>query len=248
MSSTLMAHLVAAYPDPETAHAAARGMVEGGARYIEVQFPFSDPSADGPAIQAACHEALLGGFRVAEGFDFVRQLSSETDARIFIMAYASIPWTWGFERFCKAAKDAGAAGLIVPDLPPDQDEGLYKIAASHGLDMVPVLVTTAGEDRIQAALAHKPRYLYAALRAGITGTRTELGEQNLSFLDRISDGTLRVLGGFGISERDQVELLDPHVYGVVVGSAFVREITEAASHGPEEVRMRVRRLAAELVG
>jgi tryptophan synthase alpha chain len=233
--------------------------LDAGVWGLELQLPFSDPTADGPVIQEACSDALAAGFRVDDGLALLAELRSRTDAPLFVMSYASIPVRRGVERFVREATEAGASGFIVPDLPPDSDEGLYEIARAYGAPAVPVLVAGMAEQRIEAALARDPEYLYVALRRGTTGSRTELGEENISFLRRLAESKARLMAGFGIRDRDQVEALDPWVHSVVVGSAFVREVAAAArtgggsssagaGTGDTEIYRAVREKAEELIG
>jgi len=239
--SRLMAHMVPYFPDRERSLAVAEGLIAGGATFLEIQFPFSDPTADGPVIQAACQQALENGFSVDDGFRFVSQVvavarASGREVPVFIMSYASLVAARGPRRFLADGKDAGAAGFILPDLPIDYDEGVYEAARDIGTSIVPVIVTTADSERVARLLAAKPEYVYVALRRGITGSRTEVGEENTRFLNEIAPSGARILAGFGISDRAQVEQLEPHVFAVIVGTALVREVTEHAAGSSEELR------------
>lgn len=247
-AARIMAHLVAGYPDAEGALAAALGLADGGASILEVQFPFSDPTADGPLIQAACDAALTGGFRVTAGFELVRRIRAETGLPVFIMSYAGLVVIRGVEAFLEQARQAGAEGLIVPDLPVDSDEGLYARGRALGLQVVPVAVPDTRPRRLALMAAAGARYLYAALRRGITGEHTELGQENLAFLEAVGGLGMRVLAGFGISGREQVLALAPRAHAVVVGSRFVQAIRGAAAGGPEAVRRAAREACRELAG
>lgn len=233
----LMAHLVAGYPDASGCRAAARGLAEGGAAYLEVQIPFSDPSADGPAIRDACSAALAGGCSVKDSLALVAELrKSYPAAPVFVMAYASLVVTPGTAAFAAAAAAAGAAGLIVPDLPFDADEGLAEACAAArpdgGLCSVPVAAPSMRPSRL-AEMARLGRpYLYAALRAGITGASTEVGAETAAFLEAAGAGGSRILGGFGIRSGAQARAVAPRVHAVVAGSVFVEAIAAAvAAHG-----------------
>lgn len=246
--SAIMAHMVPFYPDRERSMAVAQGLAEGGAAYLEVQFPFSDPTADGPVIQAACEGALAAGFTVDQGFEFVQELRLQTEVPIFIMTYASLIFARGIERFLRDGIEAGANGYILPDLPLDYDEGVYGAATALGTVVMPVMVTSSRPERIELLRDCAPEFVYVALRRGTTGERTEIGGENIAFLDNIKNTGARVLAGFGISERSQVEALDPHVDGVIVGSAFVRTVTANADRSPDEIRAVLRRQVADLAG
>ncbi|MFO7781030.1 MAG: tryptophan synthase subunit alpha [Spirochaetia bacterium] len=229
MKSSVMAHLVAHYPSGPASLEVGRELVRAGVSFLEVQFPFSDPTADGPAIQAACTQALEAGFRVSDGFTLVQGLADGGAVPVFIMTYASVVVSHGVEWFAERAARAGASGLIVPDLPPDYDEGLYSAGRAAGLHVVPVLVPSAAPERVEVALATRPEYVYAALRKGITGAATEIGAENITFLEELKKRGVHVMAGFGIRSREQVEALHGHADTVVVGSAFVDVISRQES-------------------
>lgn len=246
MAERIMAHLVAGFPDREGSLAIARTLIDGGCDYLEVQFPFSDPTADGPWIQRACDLALRAGFRLEEGFRLAGEIARLSPVPVFLMSYANPLVVRGVEAFVDEARRAGAAGLIVPDLPVDADEGLYAHGRAAGLHVVPVVVPGMREQRLRRIAAADTAYLYAALRPGITGAYTRIGEDNLTFLGALAPLGRRVLAGFGVSGREQVQALAPHVHAVVVGSAFVREILERGAEmgGREAVRARLAALRA----
>ncbi len=229
----IMAHMVSHYPDRETSLAVARALLDAGVAYLEVQFPFSDPSADGPVIQQASTVALANGFKVEDGFELLAEITAEAEVPVYLMTYASLVVSRGVEAFCRAAAEAGVAGLIVPDLPFDYDEGLYAAGSAAGLDVVPVVVATIAEKRLAEILARRPQSLYVALRSGITGSETVLDSASLEFLDRLRADGCRVFGGFGVRRREQVEELAPHLDAVVVGSQLVRTLSSALEN-PDE--------------
>jgi tryptophan synthase alpha chain len=241
-----MAHLVAFYPDRAGSLQAARGLADGGCSWLEVQFPFSDPTADGPDIQAACARALESGFTVETGFQLLAEICTAVEVPVFVMSYANLLFTRGVGRFLEDCRTAGAHGVIVPDLPPDYDEGLYDRARALGLAAVPVLSPSISAARLSRAAALDTEFIYATLRAGTTGSRTNVDEATLGFLRSLA--TLRgarpakIVGGFGIASREQVRALEPHVHGVIVGSALVREIAKGGDPY-EAVRKKMRELA-----
>ena len=135
----LMTHMVAGYPNGTSDFDVARGLIDGGSGYLEVQFPFSDPSADGVPIQEACVRALDGGFTVDAGFELIERIRKITDLPIFIMSYGSVVFARGIDRFVSDGKRTGASGFIIPDLMPGYDEGLFASAAKLGVPAIPVL-------------------------------------------------------------------------------------------------------------
>lgn len=248
----LMSHMIPFYPDRERSMQTALAMLEEGTDYLEIQFAFSDPSADGPVIEAACQEALRQGFNVDEGFAFIGELMEHSEelksgkAKAFIMTYASIIYTRGIGEFCDRAAGLGVKGLIVPDLPMDSDEGLDKEAKRRGMVVIPVLAASSRDDRIALARKVAPDYIYCALRKGITGQKTELDAENLEFLRKAGSDGAKILAGFGISSRDQVEVLEGNAHAAIVGSAFLRALNDG--YGGESGVAGVRKLVSELKG
>jgi len=249
MKTSLMTHMIAGYPDYDTSLETARALVAGGAAILEIQFPFSDPSADGPAIQAACTEALAAGFKVDDGWRLVETVRREfPSVPVFIMSYASIVVTKGVEAFVSRAQKAGATGLIIPDLAPGADEGLYAAGRALGLVVVPVIVPSVPHDRLEAILGPKPEWVYTAIRAGITGVHTTLTLELKSFLATLNART-KVMAGFGIDSPEQVRDLKDSAHTVVVGSALVRAVAIASKKGGKEgVRKDLEVKVRELVG
>jgi tryptophan synthase alpha chain len=245
-SSRVMAHMVAFYPDRAHSLEVARGLADGGCAYLELQFPFSDPTADGPDIQRACSAALDAGFTVSAGFELASEISRVVKVPIFIMSYANLLFTRGMERFLADAKAAGAYGVIVPDLPPDYDEGLFTTAARIGLAAVPVLSPSMRDARLSRVAQLGAEFLYVTLRTGTTGSFTEIDSPGL-FLSRVAGldhgRPPKILGGFGVSTRAQVEAFSPHVHAVVVGSALVRVVAAGG-----DVGQGVKRKVAALIG
>lgn len=236
MSAPLMAHLVASFPDWEASLEVGKGLLDGGAAFLEVQFPFSDPTADGPHIQAACDAALQAGFTCERGFELVAALRACTDVPIAVMSYANPIFHNGVAGFVRRCREAGAGALIAPDLPPDYDEGLYAAGADAGVAVVPVVVPTTLPERLRMIVSRASgAWVYAALRKGITGSYTEIGADNLAFLRAIRACGGQPLAGFGIRDRAQVAALAPHVAYVVVGTWFVQLLRRHPDAAPRRL-------------
>lgn len=244
----LMSHLVAGYPTDELSFTAARALVEGGADILEIQLPFSDPSADGPAIQGACTKVLQRGYKTTDGLSFIEKLHKEfPNVKIYLMSYGSLVYTPGVENFCKRAAAAGVTGMIIPDLPFDNDEGLTAACRTNGMENIPVAAPSMSPERL-SKLAHAGfPFIYAALRTGITGTNTKIDENTLQFLNKVSEGGSKVYGGFGISNGEQAKALADSVEAIVAGSVFVRLITEN-QNDKDALYKAVRAKAEELTG
>lgn len=222
----LMSHLVAGYPTDELSLTAARALVAGGADILEIQLPFSDPSADGPAIQEACTEVLSRGYKTKDGLNFIETLHKEfPDIPIYIMSYGSLIYTPGVENFCKRAAQAGVKGMIIPDLPFDFDEGLTAACKKNNMINIPVAAPSMSPERLKKMATAGFPYIYAALRTGITGQDTKIDEATLNFIKAVSQGGSKIYGGFGISNGEQSKALADSVDAVVAGSVFVRTIS-----------------------
>ena len=242
----LMSHLVAGYPTDELSLTAARALVDGGADILEIQLPFSDPSADGPAIQGACTEVLKRGYRTADGLAFIERLHKEfPQVKIYLMSYGSLVYTPGVENFCKRAAAAGVKGMIIPDLPFDYDEGLTAACRANGMENIPVAAPSMAPARLDLLARAGFPYIYAALRTGITGTDTTIDDNTRSFLKAVAAGGSKIYGGFGISNGQQAHALADQVEAIVAGSVFVRLITENKNN-PDSLYKAVRAKAEEL--
>lgn len=225
----LMSHLVAGYPTDELSLEAARALVAGGADILEIQLAFSDPSADGPAIQGACTKVLERGYKTADGLALIKKIHDEfPQTTIYLMSYGSLVFTPGVKEFCKRAAAVGVNGMIIPDLPFDFDEGLTAACRENGMENIPVAAPSMSEERLQKMAGAGFKYIYAALRTGITGSDTTIGQDTIDFIKKVASGGSKVYGGFGISKGEQSKALAPYVEAVVAGSVFVRTISANA--------------------
>ena len=231
MADKILTHFIAGYPTLEESLDIAKGLIEGGACALEVQFPYSDPTADGPVIESACRLSLEKGFRIDDGFRLVKTLKALTGIPVYIMSYGGIVFNRGVERFVREAKESGADGLIIPDLTPGNDEGLYEAGKKYGIMIIPVIVPTVGESRINEILKTEPEWIYIALRSGITGSRTEIGPEQTAFTEKVRSKGVKVMAGFGIQERDQVVAIREHCDAAIVGSQIIRTIDAALAGG-----------------
>lgn len=247
----LMSHLIAGFPNGETSVAIADALVKGGASILEIQLAFSDPSADGPAIQTASTIALERGYSTKQGLEIVKKIhEAHPDTPIYIMTYGSLAFTPGIENFVKMCKDAGVSACIIPDLPFDNDEGLTAACQKYGLENIPVAAPSMTKSRLEAMASKGFKYIYAALRAGTTGSQTVIDQATLDFLDTVGKGGSKVLGGFGIRTGEQSKVLCKHVYAVVAGSVFVNEVLAQAdsSEGYAKAIRQIEAKAKELSG
>ena len=232
MSIKLMTHMIAGYPDNEASFETAQALIDGGASYLEIQFPFSDPSADGPVIEKASYDAIENGFRVEDGFSLIKRIRKISPIEIFIMTYANIAYSRGLGSFIEKARDSGASGFIIPDLPFDSDEGLLKESEKAGLKVIPVVVPGIKPERLEKILSYKTDYIYAAMRKGITGKETVIDDFNREYLETIrtkGKQGLDILAGFGIRGREQIKMLEQYADCAIVGTAIVEKINSRGS-------------------
>ncbi len=205
---------------------------------LEIGLPYSDPLGDGPVIQRASEVALRKGMSVQGALELVREVRALTEKPLFLMTYLNPVLAWGPERFFGLFRQAGATGVILPDLPPDEDPALVRLAQEIGLETVFLLAPTSTEARIATVVRHATGFVYAVSVTGVTGERERLPEEVKDLVGRIRAQTpIPVAVGFGVSNRataEQAAVAD----GVVVGSALVRALEAGRPLGPilEEIR------------
>jgi tryptophan synthase alpha chain len=221
----IMTHVVAGFPDLQTSLDIVEAMAAGGADLIEVQLPFSDPAADGPAITKANHRALEKGVRTEDGFTMINRLGKILGVPLLLMTYANIAFRMGWQRFAVRVAGAGAAGMIIPDLPFDTQEGREAVAelSRRSVPLIPVLSPGMSELRLKEALRRASGFAYLTLRVGTTGTVGPTDPNGLAFITRVREATtLPLAAGFGISSPEQVEALQGLADIAVIGSHLIR--------------------------
>jgi tryptophan synthase alpha chain len=213
--------------------------LEGGADAIELGLPFSDPLGDGPVNQRAYDEAIRNGTNTSTVFAAVRELRDRgVRAPILVMGYCNPLFAYGVDRFVQDAVAAGVDGLIVVDLPPDEAAELEQPAHAAGLHLVYLLAPTSTEERIRLVAEHGSGFIYCVSVVGITGERREMAADLPEFIARVRAQTeLPLAVGFGISSPDHVRAVGELADAAIIGSAFVRAISEApANQRPDRVR------------
>lgn len=213
-------------PDYETSLAIVRGLPEAGADVIELGMPFTDPMADGPAIQASSQRALKAGQTTIRTLDMVRAFrEGDQDTPIVLMGYYNPIYSYGVERFLSDALAAGVDGLIVVDLPPEEDEELCLPALKAGLSFIRLATPTTDDKRLPKVLSNTSGFVYYVSIAGITGTRAPDAAVVAAAVARIKRHTdLPIAVGFGVRTPDQAAAIAQAADGVVVGSAIVERI------------------------
>ncbi len=244
----LMSHLIAGYTTDEISFTVAKALIEGGADILEIQLPFSDPSADGPAIQSACTEVLSRNYKTQDGLNLIKKIHDAFPlVPIYLMSYGSLIYTPGVKEFCKRASQCGVKGMIIPDLPFDFDEGLTQACKENDMENIPVAAPSMSEERLNKMANAGFKYIYAALRTGITGTDTTIDKSTIDFIKKVGQGGSLVYGGFGISNGVQSKALADNVEAVVAGSVFVRIIKEYGNDA-STVYEKIKEKALEITG
>lgn len=225
--AALVGYLPLGYPSVADSVAAARAMVEAGADVVELGLPYTDPVMDGPTIQRAVEASLAGGTRVRDVMAAVEAIA-ETGAPVLVMSYWNPVLRYGVEAFARDLAAAGGAGLITPDLVPD--EGADWIAASdaHGLDRVFLVAPSSTPERLALTAGASRGFVYAASTMGVTGARASVGSQAERLVaDTRAAGADLVCVGLGVSTPDQAAEVAAYADGVIVGSALVRTLLDA---------------------
>ena len=228
----LMGHIIASYPSTQACLCAATGILRGGAKYLEVQFPFSDGNADGMLIQNASDYSLQHGFIPQHGFTIIDTLVKNTSKHILAMTYANIVLQYGVKEFVGELQKCGAYGAIIPDFGFGVDDfGMRELCKEHGLHFIELIAPLTPHTRIReiAKQTHAP-FLYVVARNGLTGNQTLLNKEVLEYIEDVAEicalEDKKIMVGFGINHSSQLALLQHKVYGVVAGSYFVNIINQ----------------------
>ena len=221
--SAFVTFLMAGDPDPETSLAIIKALPKAGADVIEIGMPFTDPMADGPAIQAAGLRALKAGMTLKKTLALVRDFRKDDDATpLVLMGYYNPIYIYGVERFLSDAKSAGVDGLIVVDLPPEEDSELCVPAMKAGLNFIRLATPTTDDKRLPAVLANTSGFVYYVSVTGITGSASADSGAVGEAVARIKRHTgLPVCVGFGIRTAEAARAIAANADGAVVGSALV---------------------------
>jgi tryptophan synthase alpha chain len=217
-------------PDTETTTALLDRLPKAGADLIELGVPFSDPMADGPAIQASSVRALKAGMTLTKVLELVRRFrKSDRNTPLVLMGYCNPMHKYGTARFAKDAAEAGVDGLITVDLPPEEDEVLRLPAAAQGLDIVRLATPTTDGARLRTILDGAGGFLYYVSIAGVTGTKSFAEDDVRAAVAKLkAGGGLPVCVGFGIKTPEQAAAIASFADGAVIGSAIVERMAEGA--------------------
>jgi tryptophan synthase alpha chain len=225
-------YLTAGFPDRQRSEAAARALL-AHADVLELGLPYSDPLGDGPTIQRASEVALAAGTRTRDVLDLLRALRPTTEAGLVVMSYYNPIYAYrgergsGEEAFVRDVAEAGADGVILPDLPPDEGDVLIAAARAHGLATVFLVAPTSTDERLARVTAACRGFVYAVSVTGVTGARETLPDDVVELVRRTRSHTdLPVAVGFGVSTPEAASRLATVADGVVVGSKLVQTLAD----------------------
>lgn len=226
----LVAYITAGDPSLAATEAFVLALANAGADVIELGVPFSDPVADGPVIQRASERALRGGTTLGGVLSLVKSLRAKTEVPLVLFSYFNPVLQMGLEKFADAAKAAGADGVLITDLTPEEGEEYRNTIRSHGLDTIFLAAPTSTDERLALIAKASSGFLYLISRTGVTGAKDQLAEELPALARRVRRVTeLPIAIGFGISLPGHVSMLGGLADAAVVGSALVEEIERAAT-------------------
>lgn len=242
----LMTHIVAGYPSLDESEKIALTMAKNGAAFIEIQFPFSDPIADGPTILDANQHAIENGTTTEKSFQLLEKLARQIDIPLLIMTYYNIAHAYGLEKFIKRAAKAGIYGLIIPDIPIDEEpyDNYLKICKKHKLHAIQVISPLTPDRRLKKLAQYASGFVYCVASYGTTGERAELNKKLASYTSRVRKYIKKPLAlGFGISSPKQAQEATKHADIVVIGSKIINIYKEKKLAG---VKLFLRSLTGNL--
>lgn len=239
--AALVAYVMASDPDDATCLEILRGLPGAGADVIELGFPFSDPMADGVSIQLAAQRALKAGGSLRKTLELAKRFrETNADTPLILMGYANPIESMGYEAFAAATAEAGADGVIIVDLPPEEDGPLRAAFAAHELSIIRLATPTTDEKRLTKVLEGASGFLYYVSVAGVTGTNAATNEAVRAAVARLKGATdLPIAVGFGVRTPEAARAIGETADAVVIGSAFVDEIATGGQDAPDRVLRKV---------
>ncbi len=227
--------ITAGYPDLESTVDIVLGMEKNGADLIELGMPFSDPLADGPTIQYSSEVAIKNGISIDKIFDMVTEIRKKSEIPIILMGYMNPVLRYGVKEFCEKAANSGVDGLILPDIPVDEDEIIEEHASANNLNIIHLVAPNSSDIRMKLADSKSKGFVYCVSVTGVTGARDgdEVSSSVERFIARVRENVIAnpVMVGFGIKSYEDAQNIASNADGFIVGSALINTIKKSY---PEE--------------
>ena len=219
----VMTHVVCGYPSFEDNWKELEIMQKHDVDMVELQFPFSEPSADGPLFVKANQEAIESGVSVQDCFDFMKKVTNHFSFKVIMMGYYNTVFKTGHKAFLRQLSDAGAAGFILPDLPVDEAQELHELGGEFDLAPIILMTPTNTDERLAKLAGCADGFIYTVARRGVTGSQTDMDNEVADFVDRCRKTTdLPLAVGFGVSDKEDIEFISKHADIAVIGTAALR--------------------------
>lgn len=240
-TAALIGYLPVGYPTVDESIAAAIELGNNGADVIELGIPYTDPVMDGPVIQRATEQAIANGFRLKDVFRAVREITEATDAVVVVMTYWNPVLRYGVENFARDLAQVGGAGIITPDLVPDEASAWFDASDKYGLDRIFLAAISSSTERLHLVSQASSGFVYAVSVMGVTDARSSVNTAAQTLVEDLrAAGAPRACVGLGVSKREHVEEIGAYADGVIVGTALVKALSEG---GPAAVGALTRELA-----
>ncbi len=217
--------LTSGFPNKDSFTELALNILDAGADMLEIGFPFSDPLADGPVIQHSSQIALENGVNLKTTFSFLKKIRENTDKPLILMGYANPVLSYGIKKFVNDAKECGANGVIIPDIPLEEYDNFFN-GSFDGLDTILLVTPTTTNERLEAIDQKSNGFVYCVSISGTTGSNFDHRQQSIDFIKRTSSVVKKnkTLVGFGISNEQDVKSFSQNSDGVIVGSAIIKSL------------------------
>lgn len=226
----LSIYYTAGYPALNDTLAIAQALEEAGADFLEIGFPYSDPVADGPIIQASSKQALDNGMTLELLFGQLQDLRKTIKMPILLMGYVNVVLQYGIERFCQKCEEVGIDGCIIPDLPMYEYEEMYQpIFEKHGLSNIFLVTPQTSEARIRKIDGLSTAFVYLLSSSATTGKNLDVDNNTTTYFKRLADMKLQnpLMVGFGISDKVTFDAANRYASGAIIGSAFVKSLDQS---------------------
>lgn len=239
-------YLTAGLPDMKTTEEILKAQEEAGIDLVEIGIPFSDPIADGPVIQQASFEAIQNGADLVGAFEMVQSFRKESGLPLIFMMYYNTIYFYGVAEFVKKCAEIGVDGLIIPDLPFEEQEEIKKEIEKYDKTILIQLVSPVSKDRLPMILEGARGFVYCVSSMGVTGQGDGFHQNLINYLKEVKEKSeIPIMMGFGIKEARDVESVKDIIDGCIVGSHFI-EILKDAGYAPEAARVYVEKFQREL--